>query len=220
MAVLVVVDDKEAWQGTAVDALRQAAIAAADSLPKVCKALEVASSALPVDRICPLTFDIPDHFSFPGQAIFQACRDRDGLRDRVRKFGYGIGTGSHWLPIVHTLKGTLYGEAITTVAASYQQPLHLSDRLRQPLYALGQILMRELAAPPSVYLLQFEFVENLVMFDRLWPFPAAPAMASIDVQRPNLYECHWRCLSHQAIVDLTIAGTAEYRMLDVETNVL
>ncbi|MBD2090838.1 hypothetical protein H6F67_13360 [Microcoleus sp. FACHB-1515] len=200
MKSVLVLTRAEAWQQTAIEALRQAVEADGGSI----------ATAVPADLICPLTFNLPD-VEFPGQAVFQACCDFDGMRDRVRKFDYGIGSGSHWLPIVHTAKGTLYGEVITTVADAYQQPLHLSDRLRQPLYALGQILMRELAAPPSVYLLQFGLADHAVVFDRLWPFPAAPAIASIGVQLPNLYECHWKCLSHQAIVDLAIAGSADYK---------
>lgn len=211
MKSVLVITSAEAWQQTAIEALDQAIEADSGSLPKVGEALAIARSAAPTDLLCPLTLDLPEDLEFPGQAVFQACRDLDAMRDRVDKFGYGIGSGSHWLPIVNTAKGTLYGEVITKAEDGYQQPLHLNDRLRQPLYALGQILMRELTAPPSVYLLQFDLIENEVVFDRLWPFPAAPAIASLNVQLPNLYECHWRCLSNQAIVDLAIAGTAAYK---------
>lgn len=204
MKSVLIIPDGEAWQQTAIAALRQAIEADGGSL-------EVAQSIAPADILCPLTLNLPEDID-SGQAVFQACRDLDGLRDRVRKFGYGTESGSYWLPIVHTAKGTLYSEVIATVTDGYQQPLHLSDRLRQPLYALGQILMRELSAPPSVYLLQFGIQEEVV-FDRLWPFPAAPAVASLGVQLPNLYECHWRCLSNQPIVDLTIAGTTKYETL-------
>ncbi|NEQ28459.1 MAG: hypothetical protein F6K28_57685 [Microcoleus sp. SIO2G3] len=204
-SVLIIVD-AEAWQQTAIDALRPAITTDGGSI-------EVAHSAAPTDILCPLTLNLPEDVEFPGQAVFQACRDVDRLRNRVRQMGYSTGTGAHWLPLVHTVKGALYGEAITTVADGYQQPLHLSDRLRQPLYALGQTLMRQLSAPPAVYLLQFGITADDIVFDRLWPFPAATAIASVGVQLPNLYECHWRCLSHQPIVDLAIAGTVNYATL-------
>ncbi|NJL20832.1 MAG: hypothetical protein HC895_08485 [Leptolyngbyaceae cyanobacterium SM1_3_5] len=202
MKSVLILANGEAWQQAAIAALRQAIEADGGA---------IAESASIADIFCPLTLDLPESAQ-SDQAVFQACRDLDGLRDRVQKLGYEIGSGSHWLPIVHTAKGTLYGEVVTAAGDGYQQPLHLSDRLRQPLYALGQILMRELAAPPAVYLLQFGIAENDVVFDRLWPFPAAPAVASIGVQLPNLYECHWRCLSGRAIVDLAIAGTAAFRL--------
>ncbi len=213
--ILVVVDAEEAssdWQKTAVEALRQAVTADGGTI-------EVAEVPLPADFLCPLTLNLPETASFHGQAVFEGCRDVEKMRRQVQQLGYGIGSGSHWLPIVHTAKGTLYAEAITLNGGAYQQPLHLSDRLRQPLYALGHQLMRELAAPPAVYLLQFGLVDNEVVFDRLWPFPGAAAVASVGVQLPNLYECHWRCLSQQPIVDLAIAGTVAYSTLAIKTAV-
>ena len=213
--VLVVVDAEEAssvWQKTAVEALRQAVAADGGTIG-------VAEVPSPADFLCPLTLNLPKTVNFPGQAVFPVCRDVEELRRQVQQLGYGIGAGSHWLPIVHTAKGTLYAEAITLHNDAYQQPLHLSDRLRQPLYALGQQLMRKLAAPPAVYLLQFGLVNDEVVFDRLWPFPAAAAVASVGIQLPNLYECHWRCLSQQPIVDLAIAGTVAYSTLAAKTAV-
>ncbi|WP_019499623.1 hypothetical protein [Pseudanabaena sp. PCC 6802] len=45
-----------------------------------------------------------------------------------------------------------------------------------------------------------------ILFDRLIPFPDEPAIASIGVQEPNLFACHWLCLTQQPILDLKIKG--------------
>jgi len=90
---------------------------------------------------------------------------------------------------------------------SFYQPHYFPDAIRQKLYHLGYCLMRLLAAPPATYLVQFAVRESVIYFDRLWPFPAAPAIASIGVQEPDLFMCHWCCLSGQAVLDLTIMST-------------
>ncbi|MEB3356272.1 MAG: hypothetical protein VKK04_06065 [Synechococcales bacterium] len=162
--------------------------------------------------VCPLTFDLPDFLMFAGRSTYLACQDVAALRRRVaQQFAYAVGEGDLWLPIVLTAHGPLYGEAIgraaspaDTLLSAYQQPVHLGDRWRQPLYRLGQRLLTLLDAPPAVYLLQFGLQEAQLCFDRLFPFPAAPAIASIHIQTPNLFQCHWRCLTHQPILDLTI----------------
>jgi hypothetical protein len=88
---------------------------------------------------------------------------------------------------------------------SYHQPVDLDDAQRQALYNLGYQLLNSIDATPSVYLLQFAFsAEQEIIFDRLWPFPAAPAIASITVQQPDLFTCHWRCITNQSIPDITI----------------
>jgi hypothetical protein len=94
---------------------------------------------------------------------------------------------------------------------SYAQPLHLPDRYRQPLYQLGQRLLGLVSASPAVYLLQFGFQGEEIVFDRLFPFPAAPAIASLGIQTPDLFECHWRCLTQQPIRDLRIPGAVSYQ---------
>ena len=65
-------------------------------------------------------------------------------------------------------------------------------------------LLESINAIPSVYLLQFRILEKKINFDRLWPFPASPAIASIQSQVPNLFNCHWHCLLGKPILDLTI----------------
>lgn len=167
------------------------------------------------DRLlCPLTLELPPTLPFPAHAVYSACRDVNVLRQQLAAWQYAIGSGAFWLPIVLTAKGPLYAEVIgldlaTAPAATpserrYVQPVHLDDAQRQPLYALGQQLLRSLSAPPSVYLMQFGWQGETLCFDRLLPFPAAPAIASINVQTPDLFACHWACLAGQPIVDLLI----------------
>jgi hypothetical protein len=166
---------------------------------------------------CPLTLAVPDWLSFPARSVFQACQNIEGLRQRVSQWHYKVGEGNGWLPIVLTGKGPLYAEVIGVKGAlsstdlsqdahPYFQPVHLVDVQRQPLYQLAQRLLRSLMAPPSVYLLQFGFHGETLQFDRLIPFPAAPAIASIHRQEPNLFACHWRCLTAYPLRDLLISA--------------
>lgn len=173
--------------------------------------------------LCPFTLNLPATLSFPAQQIYRVCRDIVKLRQRVEGMGYATGAGNFWLPVVLTGKGPLYAEVIgltdelpaakpTTLSAasslSYCQPVHLSDAWRQQLYELACKLVRSLDAPPATYLMQFGFQEGAICFDRLWPFPAAPALASLGVQEPNLFTCHWYCLAGQPILDVTISGSS------------
>lgn len=166
--------------------------------------------------ICPLTIDLPANLAFPARDIFRACKDVNGMRQWVeRELGLPTGAsfphrfwfGDCWLPIVLTAKGPLYAEAIGEgeTPNSYRQPVDLSDRQRQPLYHLAQKLLETLAAPPAVYLLQFGWQDGRAIFDRLWPFPAAPAIASLGVQEPDLFACHWHCLREMPLYDVAIA---------------
>lgn len=164
--------------------------------------------------LCPFTLHLPATIAFPAQAIYCACRNVEGLRQQLTEWQYATGPGEFWLPIVLTAKGPLYAEVIGVKAdtlssakgtrQAYTQPIHLTDTQRQPLYALGQRLLRSLNAPPAVYLMQFGWQADALCFDRLLPFPDAPALASLNVQTPNLYACHWLCLSGQPVVDLAI----------------
>jgi len=114
------------------------------------------------------------------------------------------------------LHGGRYAEAISRRQdGSYHQPFHLRDRVRQPLYQLGFNLLSNLDASPAVYLLQFDLIESLtksssdhveIRFDRLLPSPEEPAKASIGVQEPNLFDCHWLCITRSPIYDLVIRG--------------
>ncbi len=172
--------------------------------------------------VCPLTLNLAGGFQFEQRPIYDACGDRDAMRLQAKTIGTRVGDGSVWLPIVWTSKGPLYGEVIGQTAASharadgtsiYQQPIHLGDRWRQPLYSLGQRLLSRLLAPPAVYLLQFGVDDDQICFDRLFPFPAAPALASLGVQVPDLFTCHWRCLTGQPVLDMVISGTQPFQPL-------
>lgn len=162
--------------------------------------------------VCPLTIDLPERFSFAHQQVFQACRQVEARRQWVQKYtAHRVCAhnhlGDHWLPIIHTAKGPMYGEVIGegVMPNSYHQPVDLRDDQRQSLYYLGYQLLDSLEATPGVYLLQFSFSpERRVIFDRLWPFPAAPAIASLRCQQPDLFTCHWHCLTGQSISDVII----------------
>lgn len=146
--------------------------------------------------------------------IITTCSDLTALRSWVeREFSFGsTDRGNFWLPLVCTARGIIYGEVITKVSNQsddsdkYHQPYHLKDRLRQPLYRLGFRLLDYVKADPAVYLLQFDFDQsnNAVLFDRLIPFPDKPAIASVGVQEPDLYECHLLCTTNQPVYDLVI----------------
>lgn len=165
--------------------------------------------------VCPLTLNIPSNLPFRSEAIYKACRD-SGLRQQVaQQIGCETGNGNFYLPLVLTAKGPLYGEVIglaeempenlSSNSNYYYQPFHLSDALRQQIYQIGHRLLQLLSAPPAAYLMQFGFrSEGSICFDRLWPFPAAPAIASLGIQEPNLFACHWYCVTNQPILDLTI----------------
>jgi hypothetical protein len=160
---------------------------------------------------CPLTLDLPEILEFPSKAIFQACNQVTSLRQRVQQIGYPT-VDSHqcqsnlYLPVVLTAKGPLYGEVIGKGNTNqvYQQPVNLPDQQRQPLYHLAYELLHSLSAPPSVYLLQFGWLKDSIIFDRLFPFPTIAANASLGVQEPDLFTCHWLCLTNQPIFDLKI----------------
>ena len=167
--------------------------------------------------LSPVTLNFSPSFSFPQQSIYQACRDVVGLRHQVeQELGCATGVGDLWLPVVLTSKGPIYGEAIglsqpqavpedlSLPSLSYTQPIHLSDAKRQLLYELGYNLLQLLQASPATYLLQFGLAAESIYFDRLWPFPAAPAIASLGIQSPNLFTCHWKCLTEQPLLDLEI----------------
>ncbi|RMF20782.1 MAG: hypothetical protein D6756_13605 [Cyanobacteria bacterium J083] len=162
---------------------------------------------------CPLTIQLPDNFIFPGKEVFAACKNIKERRHWVESnLNYQVssgnsGLGDLWLPIVLTEKGPLYGEVIGegAIPNSYEQPIDLPDAQRKPLYRLAYNVLESISALPAVYLLQFSLREKEIVFDRLWPFPAAPALASMGVQEPNLYTCHWHCLMGEPVFDMAIA---------------
>ena len=181
----------------------------------ICGVSELNSGAIAQEGalVCPLTLDLPENLVFTAKDVFRFCRNVSAARDRVaQELLFPVGEGNFWLPVVLTAKGPLYAEAIGAEASlqsdalSYSQPVHLSDLWRQQLYELAYRLLNLLNAPPATYLMQFGFVGERICFDRLWPFPAAPAIASVGVQLPDLFVCHWYCLTNKAIYDLQICS--------------
>ncbi len=162
---------------------------------------------------CPLTIQLPEYFNFPAKEIYQDCKNITARRRWVER-NLGIKTsvgdswlGHLWLPVILNNKGIIYGEIIGEgeMPNSYEQPIELPDKHRQSLHHLASKLLDSLSAPPSVYLVQFSLYSNEIVFDRLWPFPAAPALATLRGQQPNLFICHWLCLSQQPILDILIS---------------
>lgn len=161
---------------------------------------------------CPLTIQLPHWLVFPGQKIYQVCQDIAGYRRWVTtQFGclshpQDQGLGDRWLPIIWTAQGPRYGEVIGEgmMPNAYQQPIELEENLRQQLQTLAFNCLEAAQAPPSVYLLQFSLLDKTILFDRLWPFPAAPAIASLGIQEPDLFTCHWLCLNDQPLPDVKI----------------
>jgi len=162
---------------------------------------------------CPLTIQLPHWLEFPAQDIYRACRDIEQRRQWVEQnLAYKTSIkdswlGDLWLPIVLTPKETLYSEIIGEGAIPnfYEQPVDFAKDLRKPLYKLAEKLLKSLSAPPAVYLLQFSLIDKEIVFDRLWPFPAAPALASIKGQQPDLFACHWQCLLGKTIKEIVTA---------------
>ncbi|MEG4961965.1 MULTISPECIES: hypothetical protein [unclassified Microcoleus] len=198
-------------------AILKAAIAQSHPLTEVdiCGVSELNSGVLAPGGaiVCPLTLDVPENLVFPGRDVFRFCGNVSAARDRVsQELQVPVGDGNFWLPVVLTPKGPLYAEAIGAEAdkqsgeLSYSQPVHLSDLWRQQLYELAYRLLNLLNAPPATYLMQFGFVGERICFDRLWPFPAAPAIASVGVQVPDLFVCHWYCLTNKPIYDTQICS--------------
>jgi hypothetical protein len=160
---------------------------------------------------CPLTLNLPPTFAFWGQSIAQTCQDINTLRHlAATTIGVKVGDrGNMWLPVIWTARGPIYGEVIGAVSPGYQQPVHFNDSNRQPLYQFAYQLLTQLTAPPATYLVQFSKAETEIVFDRLFPFPAIPALASIGVQHPDLFDCHWRCITQQPIIDVYLSSVAD-----------
>jgi hypothetical protein len=203
--IVVILDDTPASQKLGVAML--GSIGEIVSAVKFMTVTELPAIAAPDTIYCPLTLDTPATFKFWGQSIGQTCQDLDLIRELVTaKTGIkSAPDGNLWLPVIWTARGPIYGEVIGQQSDhNYEQPIHFDDLDRQPLYQLGYQLLTELAAPPATYLIQFSKQAREIIFDRLFPFPAMPAIASIGVQHPDLFECHWRCITGQSITNLYV----------------
>lgn len=144
--------------------------------------------------------------------VLAVCRDGAGLQRLVTAAGFLTGPGDHWLPIAWTQKGMLYGELIgRRPDGDYLQPIHIPDKIRQPLYYLSQSLLSHLdLLCGGCYLVQVGWQNGVVCFDRLWPFPIQPALASLGVQSPDLFYAHYLCSQGLPLKDLRINGQATY----------
>jgi hypothetical protein len=163
---------------------------------------ELPAVSSPKAIYCPMTLAVPPTFEFWGQSIGRTCQDIDRLRDlAATTTGVKVGDGGNlWLPIVWTAQDPIYRDVIgESEGGNYQQPVDLSDLDSQAIYEFGCRLLTQLSAPPATYLVQFSQSERGIIFDRLFPFPAIPALASIGVQQPDLFDCHWRCITGQSI---------------------
>ena len=161
---------------------------------------------------CPLTIQLPEYFDFPQKEIYSACKDVNARRRWVEKnlgFKTSVGDswlGHLWLPIILTDK-PIYAEIIGEgpMPNSYEQPVIIPNRQRKSLHSLAARLLDSLDAPPATYLLQFSLYNGEIVFDKLWPFPAAPAIITLKTQQPDLFTCHWHCLTKQPIRDINIS---------------
>ena len=161
---------------------------------------------------CPLTIQLPDYFEFPQRKIYSACKDINSRRRWVEKnlgFKTSVGDswlGHLWLPIIMTDK-PMFGEVIGegSMPNSYEHPVLIPKRQRKSLHNLAEQLLDSLSATPATYLLQFSLYNGEIVFDRLWPFPAAPALITLKTQQPDLFTCHWRCMTEQRISTISIS---------------
>lgn len=161
---------------------------------------------------CPLTIQLPDYLDFPQRKIFSACKDINSRRRWVEKnlgFKTSVGDswlGHLWLPIIMTDK-PIFGEVIGegSMPNSYEHPVSIPKRQQKSLHNLAEQLLDSLDAPPATYLLQFSLYNGEIVFDRLWPFPAAPALITLKTQQPDLFTCHWNCLTQKEIGKISIS---------------
>jgi hypothetical protein len=198
--IVVILDDTSASQRLGVAMLR--------SIGEVVESVEfVTVTELPAVAsakaiYCPMTLAVSPAFEFWGQSIGQTCQQIDRLRDlAATTIGVKVGDGGNlWLPIVWTAGDPIYGEVIAKIDGDdYRQPIHLDEIDCRSIYQLGNRLLTQLNAPPATYLVQFSKIDIGIIFDRLFPFPAIPALASVGIQHPDLFECHWRCITNQSI---------------------
>jgi hypothetical protein len=168
----------------------------------------------------PLTSDWP----FPSQPdnidspqLAQRGQNNLGIEQRLLEQGFLTGPGQYWLPVAVTIKGLLYGELIgQDTEGHYIQPVHLKDKTRQPLYSLAQALLNEfVTVTPGCYLLQVGWHHGLLQFERLWPFPIQPALASVGVQVPDLFYAHYLCRQGLPLTDLYIRGQVPFLELKI-----
>lgn len=161
---------------------------------------------------CPLTIQLPDYFDFPQRKIYSACKDINTRRRWVEKnlgFKTSVGDswlGHLWLPVILTEK-PIFAEVIGegSMPNSYEHPVSIPKRQQKSIRGLAERLLDSLDAPPATYLLQFSIYNGEIVFDRLWPFPAAPALITLKTQKPDLFTCHWHALTGKSMPKITVS---------------
>ena len=162
---------------------------------------ELPAIANPKAIYCPMTLAVPPTFEFWGRSIGRSCQDIDRLRDlAATSTGVKVGDGGNlWLPIIWTAQDPIYREVIGEIDGNYDRLIDIPNLDLIQLHQFGGRLLAQLTAPPATYLVQFSNTETGIIFDRLFPFPAIPALASVGMQKPDLFDCHWRCITGQSI---------------------
>jgi hypothetical protein len=198
--IVVILDDTSASQRLGVAMLR--------SIGEMVESVEFVTVAeLPAVAnskaiYCPMTLSVPPAFQFWGQSIGQTCQQIDFLRDlAATSLGCKVGNGGNlWLPIVWAAGDPTYSEIIGKIDGdNYRQPIQIEEIALRSLHQFGGRLLTKLNAPPATYLVQFSQTEAGIIFDRLFPFPSLPALASAGVRQPDLFDCHWRCITNRSI---------------------
>lgn len=161
---------------------------------------------------CPLTIQLPQWLNFPGQDVYQACQEIAVRRQWVSEHldlpicNDAHWLGDHWLPIIVAADEIQFAPLIhegmmpnVYDLLSWESTPYQGHRTK--LEKLAESLIQGLNAPPAVYLLQFSFSQT-ILFDRLWPFPAAPAIATMGHEHLDLFAYHWRCLNNPPLPTL------------------
>jgi hypothetical protein len=222
---IIVVNAKVKLEGKLIvspvtEKMVRSTVAAIESEARDC-AIEVVTPAMlrqASDDLCddrqsccllPLTLQIPPAIAFPAREIFLACQDVRKLREWAEQklnfpaLSHHDGLGDRWLPVAVSPSGLDFGELIGegAIPNAYQQPMEMTAKQQKAIYRLAKKLLEFLKAPPAVYLLQVRLTPSQVLFDRLWPFPAAPAIASFNAAKPSLFHLHWQCVRQQQLVE-------------------
>ncbi len=154
-------------------------------------------------RYFPLTIKLPDWFNFSAKRVYKICSNLENRRKWVKQhFGYQTSSdnsllGDLWLPIIFKPRKTIYADIIGEgeMPNSYQQLPSFPETSKNLVCTLASQLLESINATPAVYLLQFKIIKDNIIFDRLWPFPATPAIATINnKQQTDLFTHHWQCI--------------------------
>jgi hypothetical protein len=130
----------------------------------------------------------------PDGRYHQPCHLSDRVKQPLYHFAYSLLTSLSAPPAVYLIQFALQSPSPSTGLAFVRESSH---KMQESLPNAKPL--RRHTNPSPIH-------HPLILFDRLIPFPDEPAIASIGVQEPNLFTCHWLCLTHQPILDLKIKG--------------